>query len=362
MKDYKNLLDENPKARAILEENRAFLAGKKATYDGLPIGVKALHRLLMSSESGNVVALLGPAGVGKSYATRIMADHDGAPLMVVQCGPDTTKEDLFGTFLPNESKEAGGAAWRFVPGPVLTAASEGWELVLDEFSNLRPEVAAEFYKIFDDSKIFDHNGRIYQKSPNFRAYITGNPGYRGSSELQEAIKNRLIGCYIWPADDEASFAKKLQIYWKGLPNKFYRHLFKAMKVLQEKAESPEFREKIEFSQRQGHYIADGIKALAEEGGLDKTAFEAVFSSVLTNMLSCDNDNVAKIPGVAEAMRGNLDALWELIPAELKTAPAAVEGAPEKEADLSPEEEKDLAEEFDEGTFASDLDAILKMGE
>lgn len=315
-RDFSELLAKSEKARELVRVNHETLAAQGADWDLVPSEMKVLKEVMDNSSS--IFAFIGgETGTGKSFGCRVFGDVDGAPQLIVRCNPSTKEKDLFGEFVPDET---GRGLLKFVPGPVIEGLVEGYDVILDEWSNVAPEIQVTLNPVGDETPFFVYKGKVFPKHKNFRVYATGNPGYDASFEFQLALKNRLGGVVILPPMDEKKFVYFMRKKRPFLSEEFFSVLYKTQVSLEELAKSHDFRENVRFSVRNAQSFAEQLKRK-----VTKDTFKDIFKVMYVNMLSVDNNNAGKLPSVVKASAPNVDRLYELY------KESAVAPSPEKPA-------------------------------
>lgn len=322
VKDYSSLLAD-PDVKERFEENRKALAAVNATYESLNNEIKIAHESLMSGSSNGII-FTGPTGTGKSFAARILADHDNAPYIEHQISYGTAIEDIIGMFIPNDSANPDVKAqvqqiwdgdmdvqtkfdkieqlinnkgengnWKFAAGPLFKAAVEGYVLILDEINFGQPGIISKINEFTDTTLYFTLNGEVYHKHPNFVVYMTMNPGYKGTEELNVALKNRFAIVDV-PALTKEEFANRAQFYSKSLGHelsvKFFDKLYDFAQFIKKEGNSSRWHENVEFSIRNAQRLCNAI--LRAPKGFDD--FSAAVAVQYLNHLSVDNDNSEKL--------------------------------------------------------------------
>lgn len=129
---------------------------------------------------GEPVLLIGPAGVGKTEAVERIFESRGQKLMIVQCTPRTTANDLEGA--TDLVIEDGHQITRFSPAAPAVASEEGYGLLLDE-ADAAPSVAMyAMYRLMDAKAMHIVRKGLDAKipfNPEFRIVGTQNTEGRG---------------------------------------------------------------------------------------------------------------------------------------------------------------------------------------
>lgn len=300
-RDYSKLMKDNKEAKEIYDENHEMLVKAGATFEGLDTESKVAYDGIEAGTSQGII-FEGPTGTGKSWAAKILADHANAPLLNLQITYGTTIEDLVGQFIPNDkAADEGAAKWIFVPGPLLRAYYEGWQIVIEEINYGQPGVNAKLNEFTDGTPRITVNGKSYKRHPNFVCYMTMNPGYEGTEPLNVALKNRFAKVNI-PALNVKEYIKRLCAYSKmlghELKEEFFHKLYDFANFVEKEACSSKWHENVKFSIRNGQRLCDCI--------LQKTRSIEEFADAIAvqylNDLSNDNDNSDKL----EALKKDKD--------------------------------------------------------
>lgn len=137
----------------------------------------------------------GLSGNGKTLSIRQAHAKANKPLIVVQIGPETDKDDLIGGFRLINGETV------FVEGPVLTAKRTGASLLLDEIDRGNNCLLC-LQGILDGDEYFNEKtGEVIKPAPGFQIFATANTKGRGSDDgkfsganlLDEAFLERFVG-------------------------------------------------------------------------------------------------------------------------------------------------------------------------
>ena len=341
-KDYTALLAK-PENKAMFDKDAEDLEAVGATFDGLNADTKIAFSSIMQGKSYGII-FTGPTGTGKSFAARICAHEAKAPLLNLQITYGTTIEDLVGMFIPNAdaskstieevqsiyhskddvetifkkigeiiNKPNEQGKWKFVPGKLLTAYHEGYQIVLEEINYGQPGVNAKLNEFTDGTPRVSVNGITYSRNPNFVAYMTMNPGYQGTECLNVALKNRFSIVNI-PELTKSQFCKRIMAYSKKtygyqLKKSFFEKLFEFGGIIEKESKTSKWRENVKFSIRNAQRLCDCILTKA----VSYDEFASAMAIQYVNVLNCDNDNSSKLEAYkeSEAVAGKIKELYSL---------------------------------------------------
>ena len=145
----------------------------------------------------------GPAGTGKTTDFFTDSAQKDIPVIDFQCLHNTESEDLFGKFIP---KEEGGFV--FIYGPLALAAKYDTRMSIQEFNYAPTAVQSALNSFMDDNGTMTlPNGEVIERGPNFRLFLTVNPGYRGTNMFNPATLNRFATVYYPPITKEVLIAR-----------------------------------------------------------------------------------------------------------------------------------------------------------
>lgn len=284
--NYEDLL-KDPEVKQRFDENHNELQKIGATYDSLNPEIKTAYESMRLSSGSKGIIFAGPTGTGKSFAARILADKAKAPLLNLNITQGTMVEDLIGQYVPDAN---GG--YRFAEGPLLVAATQGYQIVLEEVNYGEPGILAKLNEFTDDTMYVQIFDKIYKKNPNFVVYMTMNPGYKGTQELNAALKNRFTFVDV-PALSKKEFTERCVKYAnsKGttLNPELFNTLYDFAALIEKEGNSSRYHEEVHFSIRNAQRVIDYIvtpRSLEE--------FKNCICVQYINTLNADNDNSAKI--------------------------------------------------------------------
>jgi cobaltochelatase CobS len=129
--------------------------------------------LVKAASIEQTVALVGPAGSGKTTAARALAKAYGQAFTCISVGAQTSQSDIFGFI------DAHGNHQR---DTVARAIRDGHVLLLDEYDTCHPGVSKQMNGILDGgtSTIEFPSGKL-EKHPDFKVIVAMNTTGRGAS-------------------------------------------------------------------------------------------------------------------------------------------------------------------------------------
>lgn len=124
----------------------------------------------------------GDPAAGKTSLVEQFHARMRAPLLLLSCNQGMEQYHLMGQLVPELS-----GTLRWVDGPVLAAARNGWSVLLDEFNTLDPNAATGLNAILEGYSItIPETGEVIRPHQNFRVFATENPV---TSKLSVAGRN-----------------------------------------------------------------------------------------------------------------------------------------------------------------------------
>lgn len=136
------------------------------------------------TKAGKHVSLAGPPGVGKDTAVMQMAAEARQPLVVVGGDAGLRKRDLVGT------PELRNGHSVFQVAEFAAAVVNGWWAVITEVNAAEPDALLLLNGILEAPHSIQIHGANYPVHPNFRLFISYNPGLIGTKPLPQSFKDR----------------------------------------------------------------------------------------------------------------------------------------------------------------------------
>lgn len=163
-----------------------------AYYEDFDLG--NLYNLVPGFAKGDVYAMLftGDSGTGKSTSARVIPYKCGLPYVSVNFSVNIEESDLFGSMIPNPTKNnPSDPEFIWQDGIITKAVRNGYCAILEEINFARPGVLGKFNSLLDENRQIDlPNGEIVKAHPNFRMIATCNIAYEGTNRLNKAFINR----------------------------------------------------------------------------------------------------------------------------------------------------------------------------
>lgn len=159
--------------------------------------------LVAAAEIGHV-ELMGPAGSGKTLAVHHLAAVQGRRMAVVTADGGLRKRDLVG------QRELVAASTTFLVAEYAAAAASGAWALIDEANMAEADALGFLNGMLDrpgtTGSTFSVGGRAIDVHPDFRCFITRNPGYQGTKLMNEALRDRFWSIDVPPLLEDGLMA------------------------------------------------------------------------------------------------------------------------------------------------------------
>ena len=174
------------------------------TYVGRTVwGYEDLEILAVARDLQRNVLIPGPTGAGKSHFFRAFGAREGTAIATVSCHGASDPALWFGDFRHLRGE------WLWVDGIITAVARWGGLGFFDEINFLRADIAASVHSAFRERElVLERKGNeVVQFADDALVVGAYNPGYEGTSDLNEALKNRFAITLPW--DYDAKVERKL---------------------------------------------------------------------------------------------------------------------------------------------------------
>lgn len=141
---------------------------KKAYHFDMP---RLLDMMAFWSCGERALKIKGDPAAGKTSLVEQFHARMRAPLLIVSCSQGLEQYHLYGQLLPNTEGKL-----RWVDGPVIAAARNGWSVLLDEYNTLDPNCSTSLNALLEGYSItIPETGEVITPHGSFRAFATENP-------------------------------------------------------------------------------------------------------------------------------------------------------------------------------------------
>jgi MoxR-like ATPase len=151
---------------------------------------------LKAAVSFGHVDLKGPAGSGKTLAVHKLAASQERRLAIITADGGLRKRDLVG------QRELIGGRTVFQASEFASAARDGDWALIDEANMAEADALGFLNGMLDrpgtEGSTFNVGGKAIAVHPNFRCFITRNPGYAGTKAMNEALMDRFWSIEVPP--------------------------------------------------------------------------------------------------------------------------------------------------------------------
>ena len=141
-------------------------------------------RMKMMVQAGRHIMLKGPPGIGKSTAVEQLAAECGKPLVNVAADAGLRRRDLVGHQLVNGAN--------FLAAEYVAAAVNGWWAKIDDINAAEPDALMYLNHQLAPPFQVSYYGKSAPVHPDFRLFITYNPGLVGTKPLPPALQDRFF--------------------------------------------------------------------------------------------------------------------------------------------------------------------------
>lgn len=143
-------------------------------------------RMKMMVGAGKHIALAGPPGIGKSTAVEQLAADNHIPLVNISSDAGLRRRDLTGNV------ELVNSHTQFMVAEYVAAAVNGWWVKIDEVNAAEPDALMFLNSQIAPPYTVNFYGQSMKVHPDFRLFVTYNPGLTGTKPLPESLKDRFF--------------------------------------------------------------------------------------------------------------------------------------------------------------------------
>lgn len=147
-----------------------------------------------SIELGFNIGFRGPTGCGKTYLVQELAKQYNKKLSILNMTVDTEVEEIKGRLVPVYDDIKKELVFKWVNGVLVDAMLKGEWIVIEEANFMNEELASVFYSVMDHRRniqLDEHKNELIKAHEDFRLFLTMNWGYKGTTQPNDAIRNRI---------------------------------------------------------------------------------------------------------------------------------------------------------------------------
>ena len=183
-----------PDASAVRAHIQAQLVGRELE----------LELLLAAVAAGRHVVLEGPPGTSKTTMLKAITREWGIPLVLVEGNGDLSPAKLIGHHNPSRVLKEDYSADNFVPGPLITAMTEGGFLYIEEFNRAPEDTLNTLLMAIADREVALPRVGVIRAAPTFRVVASMNPFDNvGTLRVSRSVQDRLCRLALGYQDAEA---------------------------------------------------------------------------------------------------------------------------------------------------------------
>lgn len=135
---------------------------------------------------GRHISIAGPPGIGKSTAIEQLAADCNKPMVHISADAGLRRRDLTGNV------ELVNSHTQFMVAQYVAAAVFGWWVKIDEVNAAEPDALMFLNSQMAPPFTVNFYGTSMLVHPNFRLFVTYNPGLIGTKPLPPAFKDRFF--------------------------------------------------------------------------------------------------------------------------------------------------------------------------
>jgi len=163
-----------------------------------------LELLLAAVAAGRHVLLEGPPGTSKTTMLKAITGEWGIPLVLVEGNSELSPAKLIGHHNPSRVLKEDYSPDNFVPGPLITAMTEGGFLYIEEFNRAPEETLNTLLMAIADREVSIPRVGMIRAAPTFRVLASMNPFDNvGTLRVSRSLHDRLCRLAVGYQDAEA---------------------------------------------------------------------------------------------------------------------------------------------------------------
>ena len=167
-------------------------------------------------DEGRHIALSGPASVGKDTAVEELAAKEGRILVTIGGDAGFRRRDLVGSLQISKGHSY------FDVAEYAAAVVNGWWVLITEVNAADADALMYINAQMAAPYIVTIAGKAYPVHPDFRLFVSYNPGYVGTKPLPQSFKDRFFSIKV-PFFSETLMRKVLQAH--GMPGEYSSDLY-----------------------------------------------------------------------------------------------------------------------------------------
>ena len=163
-----------------------------------------LELLLAAVAARRHVLLEGPPGTSKTTMLKAITREWGIPLVLVEGNSELSPAKLIGHHNPSRVLKEDYSPDNFVPGPLITAMTEGGFLYIEEFNRAPEDTLNTLLMAIADREISVPRVGVIRAAPTFRVVASMNPFDNvGTLRVSRSLHDRLCRLAVSYQDAEA---------------------------------------------------------------------------------------------------------------------------------------------------------------
>jgi MoxR-like ATPase len=153
---------------------------------------KVVPNIEAGLELGYNIAIRGKTSTAKTFLVTELAKKYSKTLNYFNANVNSSVDEVKGKYILKYDS-SGKPKPEWVDSSIVKAMRNGDWLVIEEINFLSEDLLSVFYSILDSRKdliLDEKDGEVVKAHPDFRVFATMNWSYRGTNELNDALKRR----------------------------------------------------------------------------------------------------------------------------------------------------------------------------